>query len=491
MAKKNFSKKAPKMKMKEPARSDQKYLGAQTLVLFILFQLVSLLTVMVSGRGTAYFYMMIPLAVITYGGWFFVRRMHADVPFFLDAAMLLTFGTMIQCMLMKEDGRPTSLMIIYVLSAAAALIAGFTYKVFPGPHIASARGTTFLIAVSIFLYLATLVLGAAVGGGVRNWISVGGMSVQPSEFNKIIYVLVMAGLLCTKNQPGKKRIWVSIIVTLMNLGFLGIQGEFGTFLLILCTFLCFLFLFVPDIKVFASVFSILIAAGAAAAACCLSLLKITGGSSNFGPMQFILNQVNKIVNRFAVWLDPSIDPQGASYQILQARKALLNSNLFGSDTTTPLSNPTNDMVFPALTERCGLIIALTVCILFGLLLIRGTRIYFHCPDRYHQAVCAGLCFQLILQAFIIIGGSIGMFPLTGITLPLISRGGTSLMTTFIILAVILVISAGNLWNGRRDYSSYDSKLQKARTVHSDRIFGMRNRSRNRTGVDDAGQSGEP
>ena len=298
----------------------------------------------------------------------------------------------------------------------------------------------------------------------------------------------MAGLLCTKDQPGRKRIWTSILFTLVNLGFLGIQGEFGTFLLILCTFLAFIFLFVPDIKVFISVFSILLAGGTAVTACCMALLKITGGSSNFGPMQFILNQVQKIVNRFAVWLDPNIDPQGASYQILQARKALLNSNLFGSDTTTPLSNPTNDMVFPALTERCGLLIALTVCILFGLLLIRGTRIYFHCQDRYHQAVCAGLCFQLILQSFIIIGGSIGMFPLTGITLPLISRGGTSLMATFIILAVILVISAGTLWNGRRDYSSYDSKLQKARAVYPKRVSSVRNRNRRRTRVDDTRES---
>ncbi len=175
-------------------------------------------------------------------------------------------------------------------------------------------------------------------------------------------------------------------------------------------------------------------------------------------MQFVLNQVQKIVNRFAVWLDPNIDPQGASYQILQARKALLNSNLFGSDTTTPLSNPTNDMVFPALTERCGLLIALTVCILFGLLLIRGTRIYFHCQDRYHQAVCAGLCFQLILQSFIIIGGSIGMFPLTGI------------------------------WNGRRDYSSYDSKLQKARAVYPKRVSSVRNRNRRRPRVDNTRES---
>lgn len=481
-----MAKKSMKTKKKRPARSAIQSSGSQPVVLFLLFQLVSLLTVMVSGRGKAYLCMMIPLLIIIFGGWLLVYRIGAEVSFFLNAAMLLTFGTMIQCMLLKEDVVPRSLLVIYVLAAAVGVAAGFAYRRLP--IIASAPGVAVLGAVSVLLYLATLLLGAAVGGGVRNWISIGGMSIQPSEFNKGLYVLVMAGLLCTKENPGRKRIWASILFTLLNLGFLGMQGEFGTFLLILCTFLCFIFLFVPDIKVFASVFSILLAGGAAVTACCVALLKATGGTSEFGPLYFLLRQVKKISNRFVYWLDPASDAQGAGYQILQARKALLNSNLFGSDTTTPLSNPTNDMVFPALTERCGLLIALTVCVLFGLLLVRGTRIYFRCTDRYHQAVCAGLCFQLILQAFIIIGGSIGMFPLTGITLPLISRGGSSLMSTFVFLSVILVISAGNLWDGRRNYSPYETKLQKARAMHSNRISSVRNRSRRRTGVDDTRKS---
>ena len=464
-----------------PARASKKSLGIQVLILFILFQLVSLLTVQISGRGTAYLYMMLPLMIITYGGWLCVNRMHADVPFFLDTAMLLTFGTMIQCLLLKQDEMPTSLIVIYVLAAVAGVIAAIVYK--HAPMIASAVGTSILMVLSVILYMATLLIGKAVGGGVRNWINIAGFSLQPSEFNKIIYVLVMAGLLCTKDKPGRKRVWYAIGFTLVNLGFLGIQGEFGTFLLILCTFLCMIFLFVPDIKVFASVTAIIAAAGAAAAACGMSLLKATGGKSDFGPMQFVPNQVQKIANRFIYWRDPAKDAQGAGYQILQGRKALLNSNLFGSSTTTPLSNPSNDMVFPALTERCGLIIAVMICIIFGLLLIRGSRIYYHCGDRYHQAVSAGLSLQLVIQAFIIIGGSTGMMPLTGITLPLISRGGSSLMATFINIAVILVISAGNLWNGRRDYTSYDSKLQKARTVHSKRISHLRNRNRGRSGMD--------
>ena len=483
------NKKTTKTRNKRPARSEHQRLGSQLIVLFVLYQLVSLLAVSVSGRSTAYMYMMIPLLIITYGGWFIVNRIGAETSFFINAAMLLTFGTMIQCMLLKEDRIPFDLIVIYALATIVGLIAGFCYRRMP--VIASANGVMILIVVSIILYMATLVLGAAVGGGVRNWIKIGPLSLQPSEFTKGIYVLIMAGLLCTKENPGRKRVWAAIIVTLMNLGFLGIQGEFGTFLLILCTFLAFMFLFVPDIRVFACIAGFLAACGTAVTAVCIALLKATGGSSDFGPLNFVLMQIKKISNRFVYWLDPASDAQGAGYQILQARKALLNSNWFGSETTTPLSNPTNDMVFPALTERCGLLIALIVCILFGLLLIRGTRIYFRCPDRYHQAVCAGLCFQLILQAFIIIGGSIGMFPLTGITLPLISRGGSSLMSTFIFLSMILVISAGNLWDGRRDYSKYETKLQKTRTVYSHRISSMRNRNRRRTGMDDTRKSGKP
>ncbi|HIV69052.1 MAG TPA: FtsW/RodA/SpoVE family cell cycle protein [Candidatus Butyricicoccus stercorigallinarum] len=479
--------KPSKKRKKRPAHSESlRTLGSQPIVLFVLFQLVSLLIVQASGRGTAYLYMMIPLLVITYGGWFLVNHIRAEVSFFINAAMLLTFGTMIQCMLLEEDGRPTSLLVIYVLSAIVGVLCGFGYRRLPG--LSSARGVTILMGVAVFLYAATLIWGVAVGGGVRNWIRIFGMSIQPSEFTKGIYVLVMAGLLGTRETPGRKRVWTAIVFTLVNLGFLSIQGEFGTFLLVLCTFLIFIFLFVPDIRVFAAIFGLLVAGGAAITACCAALLKITGGTSNFGPLSFALTQIKKISNRFVYWLDPASDAQGAGYQIMQARKALLNSNLFGSETTTPLSNPTNDMVFPALTERCGLLIALTVCILFGLLLVRGTRIYFRCPDRYHQAVCAGLCFQFILQAFIIIGGSIGMFPLTGITLPLISRGGSSLMSTFIFLSIILVISAGNLWDGRRDYSHYETKLQKARAVYADRLSALRNRNRRRPGVDNTRKS---
>jgi cell division protein FtsW (lipid II flippase) len=484
-----MSKKQRNSKNKTGAAQVKQNAGTQPVFLFVLFQIVAFLTVFSMGRGTAYLYMLAPLAVIVFGGWIIVYLIHAETAFFLNAALLLTFGTMIQCMLMSEDAIPKTLMVHYIAAAAVGLLAGFLYKRLP--VIASAQGTMLLAVISVLFYVCTLLLGAAAGDGVTNWLSVGSLfTFQPSEFNKGIYVLVLAGLLCTKENPGRKRVGAALLMTLINLAFLGMQGEFGTFLLILCTFLCMVFLFVPDLRVFGGIFAILAGGCAAVVGICALLLRVTGGESDIGFLSFGLRQIHKIQNRFVYWLDPSSDAQGAGYQILQARKALLNSNLFGSETTTALINPTNDMVFPALTERCGLLIALIVCLLFGFLVIRGTRIYYNCTDRYHQAVAAGLTIQLILQAFIIIGGSIGLLPLTGITLPLISRGGSSLMSTFVFLAVILVISSGNLWDGRRDYSDYARKLQKKGSMHSERLSALRNRAGRRSSVDDAGKSGE-
>ncbi len=463
--------------------------GTQLVFLLILFQIVIFLILYNSDRGTAYLYMLAPLSVIIFGGWIIVYRFHAETAFFLAAAMLLTFGTMIQCMLMDEDGMPTSLMIFYGLAFAAGLVSAILYRRLP--ILASAQAVAVFIVLSVLMYMGTLVLGVAGAGGVTNWIAIGPIRFQPSEFIKGLYVLIMAGLLCTKDNPGRKRILMACLITIINLGFLVLQGEFGTILLILGTFLCLMFLFVPDIRVFGAVLAALAALGALGVGFCSMLLKI-GGSN------FIVRQVQKIVNRFAPWiylnfgLNPtnltSEEYQNANYQVLQGRKALLNSGLFGSDTTTYIPNKVNDSVFPALTESCGIFIAGFVCVLFAMLLVRGTRIFFQCTDRYHQAVAAGLTFQLVLQSLIIIGGSIGILPLTGITLPLISLGGSSLISTFMFLAVILTISAGNLWDGRRDYTAYESKLQKARSVHAQRIPNMRDRNRRGSSMDNIRKS---
>ena len=452
-------------------------------VLFLLFELTALLVLASDGRGNAYLYTCVPLIVFIFGGWLIVSRMRGDIALFLDAAMLLTFGAMIQCMLLKENEPPVSFIVQLILSMIVAVACGIAYKKVPA--IASARGTTILFGLSVLLYVMTLLIGASAGDGVTNWIRVPGLgTVQPSEFIKVFYVLIMAGLLCTTENPSPRRVIAAVGVTFANLGFLALQGEFGTILLIVATSICLMFLFV-DTKMFAMYFGFWVVCGGAGIAVVKAVYAATGGQSS----NFFLRQFIKIYNR--VFITADSDPNGAGYQVHQARKALLNSHFFGSETTTYMPNSSNDMVFPALTERCGLCIALAVCLLFAFLLIRGTRIYFRSKDRYHACVAAGLVCQLVLQSYIIIGGSIGVLPLTGITLPLISRGGSSLMSTCIMIALILVISTNRLWDGRRIYHTYAAKLQKKGERAVKRVSGLRNGAGNRGSGNNARRSGKP
>lgn len=452
-------------------------------VLFLLFELTALLVLASDGRGNAYLYTCVPLIVIIFGGWLIVSRMRGDIAFFLDAAMLLTFGAMIQCMLLKENEPPISFIIQIVLAMAVAVACGILYKRMPA--IASARGTTILFGISVLLYLITLVSGVSAADGVTNWIKIPLLgSVQPSEFIKVFYVLIMAGLLCTTDKPSGRRVWAAVLVTFVNLGFLALQGEFGTILLIIATSVCLMFLFV-DFRSFVLYAGFWVVCGGAGIGIVRAVFAATGGKSS----NFLLRQFIKIYNR--IFITAESDPNGAGYQVHQARKALLNSHAFGSETSTYMPNSSNDMVFPALTERCGLCIALAVCLLFAFLLIRGTRIYFRNKDRYHQCVAAGLVCQLMLQSFIIIGGSIGVLPLTGITLPLVSRGGSSLMSTCISIALILVISTNKLWDGRRIYHTYAAKLQKKGERAVKRVSGLRNGADNRGSGNHAGRSGKP
>lgn len=451
-------------------------------VLFLLFELTALLVLASDGRGNAYLYACVPLIVIIFGGWLIVSRMRGDIALFLDAAMLLTFGAMIQCMLLQENEPPVSLIVQIILSMVAAVVCGLIYKKVPG--IASARGTTLLFVLSILLYLITLGAGASAADGVTNWVRIPLLgTVQPSEFIKVFYVLIMAGLLCTTENPSPRRVLAAAGVTFVNLGFLALQGEFGTILLIIATSICLMFLFV-DTKMFAIYFGFWAICGGAGIAIVRVVYAATGGESS----NFFLRQFIKIYNR--IFITAESDPTGSGYQVYQARKALLNSHFFGSDTTTYMPNSSNDMVFPALTERCGLFIALAVCLLFAFLLIRGTRIYFRNKDRYHACVAAGLVCQLVLQSYIIIGGSIGVLPLTGITLPLVSRGGSSLMSTCIMIALILVISTNRLWDGRRIYHTYATELQEKGKRIAERVSGLRNGIGNRRTRHDAGRSGK-
>ena len=436
----------------------------------IILQLASLLFVMGKGAGQIYLDMFLILLVITFGTYFLARVQGGNIKIVIYTIVLLTIGTMLQTIFLQEAvlANPTAyetrnpaagLQMQYIIAFVAAVAAGFFYK--KGKILASPKVIKKMYGASMMLYVVTLVLAKAVGNA-KNWIVIGGLSIQTSEINKLLYILLMAGILGGVEKPSKKRIGFAFLVTLSNLFFLMLQSEFGTILLILTVFPVYLLLFVPDLKVV--LFTILgyVGVGGAVAGIGNFISDMAAKYASFGGLsivKFFLQNYDKIANRVIYWLNPEKDPMGLGYQMLKARDAIVLGGWLGTNNVTNLPVKTSDMVFPALIERCGIILAVLVLIVIIMLWLEGIRVFIRIKDKYHRAVCAGIVFMLFYQALIIVGGSCGMCPLTGNTLPFISSGGSSLLVSGVMIAIVITISGKMEWEGEMDHEEMELEFK--------------------------------
>ncbi|MCB9135071.1 MAG: FtsW/RodA/SpoVE family cell cycle protein, partial [Anaerolineales bacterium] len=149
--------------------------------------------------------------------------------------------------------------------------------------------------------------------------------------------------------------------------------------------------------------------------------------------------------RVDAWLNPWADPAGRSYQVVQSLIAVAAGEIFGrgpglgNPGLVPLAH--SDFIFTAITEENGLIGVIGLLGLIALLVYRGLHIALHAPDQYRRFLAAGLTSYLAAQSLMIIGGNLRMLPLTGVTLPFLSYGGSSLMTSFVCLLLLTLIAS--------------------------------------------------
>jgi len=154
--------------------------------------------------------------------------------------------------------------------------------------------------------------------------------------------------------------------------------------------------------------------------------------------------VHNVHNRIEVWLHPMRDALGAGYQPLQAKFALGSGGLTGtglgqgSPGLVPFAN--TDFMVSSLGEELGLVGLMAIVVLFALLVERGFLIALGCRDSYGKLLAAGLTTVLALQVFFIVGGVTGLIPLTGVTLPWLSYGGSSVLSNWALIAVLTRIS---------------------------------------------------
>lgn len=272
-------------------------------------------------------------------------------------------------------------------------------------------------------------------GGAKSWLDFGLFQFQPSEFVKILVVLFLASFLSENKAvltAGTRRLgWISlpglqewaplVVMWGISLLLLVFQRDLGTALIYFGTFLAMVY------AATARIFYVLFGLG----------LFVSGASVSY----LIFGHVRE---RVLIWLNPWPFIDGIGYQITQSLFAIGSGGILGAGLNQgyPGYIPVvhSDLIFSAICEELGLLGGASMIILFMFFVFRGTKIALHARDDFAALAASGLTVLLGLQAFIIIAGVTKLLPLTGVTLPFISYGGSSLVANFILLGLLLNIS---------------------------------------------------
>ena len=288
------------------------------------------------------------------------------------------------------------------------------------------------VLLSFVLFVLLLIFGQEVNGA-RLWIRLGPIQYEPVELIKLFIVFFLAAYLGeTADVIARAKPW-SLRANIKYLGplFLGwgasmailvLQRDIGMAALLLATF------------------AVLLYAATRRWDLLIGSLAVFGGAAVWAAHHY-----HYVSTRIAVWRNPFADPLGAGYQASQGYYSLAAGGVFG--TGYRLGHPgfipdaSTDYIYAALSEEFGLIGAVIVLALFLLLVRRIIAIAGEQPDLYTRLVAIGLGATLGFQVFIIVGGVIGLFPLTGITLPFVSYGGSSLVANFLLVSLAWAMSA--------------------------------------------------
>lgn len=285
----------------------------------------------------------------------------------------------------------------------------------------------FFIILAVGMLALTLLL-AQTTGGARNWLRIGPFSFQPSEFAKILFLIVTAYYLSTRKR--KRDMWPYFVFTILCVLLLVAARDLGAALLFAGTFLIVFYVATGNVAI------TLAAIGAFAGGAVLSY-----------------KMFPHVRTRVEVWLDPWQDYNNKGYQVVQGLLAIASGGLLGTGlgngmpTSIPVAE--SDYIFAAICEEYGIIVALTLIGFYILMIVRGGLIAMDAESRFDKLLVFGATCLLALQSFIIIGGVIKLIPLTGITMPFVSYGGSSMVSSMMVLGIIEGVAVKN---GQREES---------------------------------------
>ena len=372
------------------------------------------------------------LAAVIVGAFFtqFIlgRRDGTDLTLFPAAMLLASLG-----LIMIGRLKP-ALFLTQMRWLLLGLIV-YLFLVFLGERFLRLLSYPYLLGVFCLLLLCSALFFGTEIGGSRNWIVFGPFAVQPSEFGKIVIIMFLAAYLTEHREvltlPRHRFLWLKLPVL-----------RFIAPLLFIWGIAILMFVVQRDLG------SALLFFGIA-----VSMTYMATGRKSYVALAFAFflgaaalsySFFSHVRVRFNIWLDPWSDPSGSAYQVVQSLFALGSGGVWGAGFAHGHPNLIpevhTDFIFAAIAEELGLLGSLGVMLVFALFFYRAIRIALACREETRILLAAGIAVVFLLQAFIIIAGVTKFLPLTGITLPFVSYGGSSMIASFMLLGILTVLS---------------------------------------------------
>lgn len=357
-----------------------------------------------------------------------LERLHIDLPLLLGLLAVIVAGLFI---LYSADNQSWSLLSKQIIWVVIALGVMLLFAQIPPQRYAD--WAPYVYGLGILLLLAVLAIGHT-GKGAQRWLSIGGFRFQPSEIMKLAVPLMLAWFLNKRALPPK---WWSIllcgVILIIPVLLIAKQPDLGTALIIVFTGGCLLLLSGVSWRYF---IGLLIAVGASA------------------PLLWhYLHDYQR--QRVLTFLNPESDPLGSGYHIIQSKIAVGSGGLFGKGYLQGtqshlqfLPEHATDFIFAVCGEELGLIGSVIVILLLTFVVLRGLYISAQAQDTFSRLLAGSLSLTFFLSFFVNMGMVTGILPVVGVPLPLISYGGSAVLTIMASFGIIMSIQTHRKLLGR-------------------------------------------
>jgi len=288
--------------------------------------------------------------------------------------------------------------------------------------------TIFIICIVLLVLVLIPGIGS-VRNGSRSWFGIGSFGIQPSEFAKLSLIMLTSKYLTNSNRFIKdirKGVIPILLVLFFVFGLIMLQPDFGTGMIIVVSIIAMLYIAGVNMKFFIG----------------LGLIGVVG-------IVILIAIAPYRMDRITSFLNPWNDPLGTGFQIIQSLYAIGPGGLLGMGFLNSrqkhfyLPEPQTDFIFSIISEEFGILGIIIVASLFVFILYCGIKISLQCKDSFGKYLAFGMIFQILIQAIMNLMVVIGLIPVTGVTLPFLSYGGSSLLVSMASMGIILNISRSN------------------------------------------------